>query len=122
MLPSTKDSVGARILKKMGWKLGQGIGPRITLKQRRAQDIAVGIYSVKRDLEDDEEANKHMYAPRDTPLLIVDRKDNSHGIGYTPGMGLNTTVGGNKDHNGPKLSGESLITEPRMHCLTLFRL
>ncbi|KIK76568.1 hypothetical protein PAXRUDRAFT_18101 [Paxillus rubicundulus Ve08.2h10] len=28
--PAPKDSVGARILKKMGWKLGQGIGPRVT--------------------------------------------------------------------------------------------
>ncbi|KAJ3755512.1 hypothetical protein EV360DRAFT_85844 [Lentinula raphanica] len=32
MLPPTNESVGARILKKMGWRVGQGIGPRVTLK------------------------------------------------------------------------------------------
>lgn len=107
MLPPPTDSAGARILKKMGWRIGQGIGPRVTWRQRRKQDLAAstGPDDTLPD-EDDEEASKHTYAPRDTPMLIVDRKDNAHGLGYTPGMGLNDSlgVGGKAAAKGPNLS------------------
>lgn len=122
MLPAPKDSVGARILKKMGWRLGQGIGPRISLKQRKVQDAqayeattGAKYQGVTLDIEEeDEEANKHTYAPRDTPILTVRRKDNSHGLGYTPGMSLqeslgNNTTGGGK---GPKLAGKHRCRYP----------
>ncbi|KAF9473416.1 DUF1604-domain-containing protein [Pholiota conissans] len=115
LLPAPKDSVGAKMLKKMGWRLGQGIGPRISLKQRKLQDtqaydaLTGTRYSgTTLDLpEDDEEANKHTYAPRDTPILVVKRKDNFHGLGYVPGRSLqdslgNTAAGVSK---GPKLAG-----------------
>ncbi|KII86063.1 hypothetical protein PLICRDRAFT_56526 [Plicaturopsis crispa FD-325 SS-3] len=104
MLPAPKDSVGARILKKMGWRLGQGIGPRMTWRQRRKQDLQASTGNAL-DLapEDDEEANKHTYAPRDTAVLLVDRKDNSHGLGYRPGMGLHESVG-TKGPAGPRLA------------------
>ena len=81
MLPPPKDSVGARILKKMGWRVGQGIGPRLTWRQRKLQDLQastgpqIDAESIQGD-EDSEEASKHTYAPRDTPILLVDRKDN----------------------------------------------
>jgi G patch domain-containing protein 1 len=59
--------------------------------------------------EDAEEAKKHTYAPRDTPILLVDRKDNAHGLGYRAGMGLNDSLGvskGTEGLKGPKLSCE----------------
>ena len=111
LLPPPTESAGARILKKMGWRIGQGIGPRITWKQRKLQDLqaSVGSRIGADDInvsEDDAEASKHMYAPRDTPILIVDRKDNSHGLGYHPGMSLNETFGvkSRGDAAGPKLA------------------
>lgn len=114
LLPAPKDSAGARILKKMGWRLGQGIGPRVTLAQRKKQDSearqAGSISRVTLDNltipDDDEEADKHTYAPRDTPLLVVERKDNWHGLGYRPGMGLNESLGskGQSQPKGPNLS------------------
>ncbi|KAF9565923.1 DUF1604-domain-containing protein [Agrocybe pediades] len=116
LVPAPKDSVGARILKKMGWRLGQGIGPRISLKQRKLQDAmaydaTTGTKFLGRTLDipdDDEEANKHKYAPRDTPVLVVKRKDNYHGLGYVPGMSLNESLGDNAasgSNSGPKLAG-----------------
>ncbi|KAF8806855.1 DUF1604-domain-containing protein [Phlegmacium glaucopus] len=114
LLPAPKDSVGARILKKMGWRLGQGIGPRISLKQRKAEDTlayqpTTGTRYTGHTLElpdDDEEASKHTYAPRDTPVLHVNRKDNSHGLGYVPGLSLNESLGGNSGvSQGPRLAG-----------------
>lgn len=112
LAPPASDSVGARILKKMGWRIGQGIGPRITYSQKLAHERERGIPVPRDDKEgEDEEAKKHMYPRRDTPLLFVQRKDNSHGLGYTPGMGLNDSLGrgGGGDERdaegrGPKLS------------------
>ncbi|KAJ7483173.1 hypothetical protein FB451DRAFT_1438693 [Mycena latifolia] len=110
MLPAAKDSAGARILKKMGWRIGQGIGPRVTLRQRKLQDMEAlsGRRVLGADVivpDDDEEASKHTYAPRDTPILVVERKDNTHGLGYHPGMGLNESVGGKSGvASGPKLA------------------
>lgn len=109
MLPPPTDSAGARILKKMGWRLGQGIGPRVSLRQRKLQDAQAlrGTEDIITIPEDDEEASKHTYAPRDTRILLVDRKDNSHGLGYQPGMGLNESLGvkGSKGKVGPNLAG-----------------
>ncbi|KAK0466836.1 uncharacterized protein EV420DRAFT_1617123 [Desarmillaria tabescens] len=111
MLPAPKDSVGARILKKMGWRMGNGIGPRVSLKQRKLQDLQAytgqaSSSDVIKVADDDEEASKHTYAPRDTPVIRFDRKDNFHGLGYRPGMSLNESLGvnGGKSSSGPNLS------------------
>ncbi|TFY64484.1 hypothetical protein EVJ58_g2600 [Rhodofomes roseus] len=88
LAPAPKDSVGARILKKMGWRLGQGVGPRLTHAQRRTE---LGPRAPKEEGED-EEAQKHLYPRRDTAVLIAPRKDNFHGLGYTPGMRLEEAV------------------------------
>ncbi|KAI5895592.1 uncharacterized protein SCHCODRAFT_02699468 [Schizophyllum commune H4-8] len=110
MLPPPTDSAGARILKKMGWKLGQGVGPRVSLRQRRIQDMqaASGHTLAADDIalpdDGDEEASKHTYAPRDTPVLLVPRKDNTHGLGYRPGMGLGESSGSGKERAGPNIA------------------
>lgn len=117
LAPPSQDSVGARVLKKMGWRLGQGIGPRISYEQRKKQDYEAGF--VKTGDEDDEEAKKHMYPRRDTPLLLVSRKDNSHGLGYTPGFSLNDSLGGRNggEQKGPHISGIFLVFTSSEVCL-----
>lgn len=113
--------MGARILKKMGWRLGQGIGPRLTYAQRKAQDA--GFLDPSKEIEGDEEdvaeAKKHMYPRRDTQVMLAPRKDNFHGLGYSPGMGLNESVGygqgGERGPGGPNISGTS-----RQVLVTLF--
>lgn len=105
LLPPPKDSVGARLLKKMGWRLGQGIGPRITYKQLRAQEGR----AIEQDEIVDEEANKHLYAPRDTKTITFHKKEDSFGLGYVPGQGLTNIVQGQNGkpaQSGPTLSGE----------------
>ncbi len=117
LAPPVQDSVGARILKKMGWRMGQGIGPRITYEQRRAQDVGSSGIQAGADVEADEEAKKHLFPRRDTPLLAVSRKDNSHGLGYSPGMGLNESLGQGGSSSavkGPRLAG---MSTSRMHVL-----
>ena len=117
LLPPAKDSVGARILRKMGWRLGQGIGPRVTWEKRKEQDVLYsdGI-STKDNLkeEEDEEAKKHMYPPRDTKVPFFPKKDNYFGLGYIPGLGLTELVSGSSGQpssssNGPNLSGNFIF-------------
>ncbi|KAI8996466.1 hypothetical protein BD414DRAFT_478086 [Trametes punicea] len=110
LAPPPKDSVGARILKKMGWRPGQGIGPRLTYAQRKRQDAGFLDPSkeVEGDEDDIEEAKKHMYPRRDIPVITAPRKDNFHGLGYAPGLGLNESVGygagSQREPSGPKIA------------------
>jgi G patch domain-containing protein 1 len=57
---------------------------------------------------EDAEAIKHTYAPRDTKMLLVSRKDDFHGLGYTPAMGLRSSGKHATDVSGPRLSCMSL--------------
>lgn len=89
----------------MGWRLGQGIGPRITYKQLRAQEGR----PIEEDEVVDEEANKHLYAPRDTKTIAFHKKENAFGLGYIPGQGLTDILHGRNGQSvesGPALSGE----------------
>ncbi|KAI8880634.1 hypothetical protein K501DRAFT_254693 [Backusella circina FSU 941] len=62
------DSLGVRLLRKMGWKPGQGVGPRI--KKRQEDD------------DDDEYMNNVDFAPRDTPIENYQPKRDTYGLGY----------------------------------------
>ncbi|KIJ55479.1 hypothetical protein M422DRAFT_240099 [Sphaerobolus stellatus SS14] len=101
LLPTSKDSVGARLLRKMGWRPGQGIGPRITYQQLRAQEgNPIPPHEIL-----DEEATKHLYAPRDTKPIIYVKKENAFGLGYVPGQGLNEIINkGREEDGGPRIS------------------
>ncbi len=108
LLPPPQDSAGAQLLKKLGWRVGQGIGPRITYEQLRKQDLASSTLpasSVPGFNDDDEEAKKHLYAPRDTKLAILQSKKNSFGLGYVPGAGLSEIVDGDTRQAGSRISG-----------------
>ena len=89
----------------MGWRLGQGIGPRITYRQLRGQEGR----PIEEDEVVDEEANKHLYAPRDTKTITFHKKENAFGLGYVPGQGLSDVVQGRSGQpveSSPNLSGE----------------
>lgn len=99
----------------MGWRIGQGIGPRLTYAQRKKQDA--GFLDPTKEVDGDEgdveEAKKHLYPRPDTPVLVFRRKDNFHGLGYSPGLGLNDSVGYTKDADrnatGPNISGTRFL-------------
>ncbi|KAI7853635.1 hypothetical protein BDC45DRAFT_545559 [Circinella umbellata] len=67
MVGPTNDSVGIRLLRKLGWKPGQGIGPR---KKIHVDYVEI----VGRD--------DVTFAPRDTPIVDFKSKTNSFGLGY----------------------------------------
>lgn len=111
----------------MGWRIGQGIGPRLTYAQRKVQDSGFMDYSREADgNEADEEAKKHTYPRRDTPVIVSQRKDNFHGIGYVPGMSLQESLGsrhGESTRKGPNISGmllKSIEYRQQLKPLNLF--
>ena len=111
LMPPLEDSAGVRLLKKMGWRPGQGIGPRVSWRTRKIQDLlAAGksINGVDIDaLDDDEEAKRHLYPPRDTVVPRVSMKTDGYGIGYKTAAGLVESLGQKGPQTkGPKLSGE----------------
>ncbi|KAG9081814.1 hypothetical protein FRC06_005378 [Ceratobasidium sp. 370] len=98
-LPAS-DSPGSQLLRKMGWKPGQGIGPRVSYARRRQQDIDAGV--VKQGAPEDPEAGKHLFAPRDTPVLLFRPKENAHGLGHVGPARLGGEVVSGKE--GPSIS------------------
>ncbi|KAH8983155.1 hypothetical protein EDB86DRAFT_3106500 [Lactarius hatsudake] len=108
LMPPLEDSPGVRLLKKMGWRPGQGVGPRVTWRTRKIQDLlAAGksIDGVDVDaLDDDEEAKRHMYPPRDTVVPRFSMKSDSHGLGYTSAPGLVESLGQKR----PEVKGPTL--------------
>ncbi|KTW26315.1 hypothetical protein T552_02801 [Pneumocystis carinii B80] len=90
-----KESVGIRLLKKMGWKEGQGVGP---LVKRSALD----------DETEDEYASKYLFAPKDSIIDFFKNKTDLYGLGYVPAPAIER-LQHLTDNNTPKfgISGTS---------------
>ncbi|KAG9080904.1 hypothetical protein FRC07_014763, partial [Ceratobasidium sp. 392] len=80
------------------------IGPRVSYARRRQQDIDAGV--VKHGAPEDPEAGKHLFAPRDTPVLLFRAKENAHGLGHVGPvrLGGGEVSGAAKDKEGPNIS------------------
>lgn len=87
-MPS-KSSIGHTLLQKLGWRPGQGVGPRVTLRKLKIQEGKLGRIRAGMEVEDDvAEASKHTYAPRDARLLVYDSKEGREGLGFEKGRGM----------------------------------
>jgi G patch domain-containing protein 1 len=116
LMPPLEDSPGVRLLKKMGWRLGQGVGPRVSWRTRKIQDLLAAGKSIDSvdldalngndDDDADEEAKRHLYPPRDTVVPRVPMKTDAYGIGFRAGAGLMESLGEKRPQSkGPKLAG-----------------
>jgi G patch domain-containing protein 1 len=94
LIQPASSSIGQKLLVKLGWRPGQGIGPRVSARKRRIQErklqsggaTAISFQVDDADDLDDAEASKHTYAPRDTKLPVYDGKQGKEGLGYTGGQ------------------------------------
>lgn len=73
---SSTGNMGVKLLQKMGWREGQGIGPRV----KRAANL---------DEHDADSDEKHMFAPEDVVMIAFSRKTDYKGIGYDGEARLN---------------------------------
>ncbi|KAG7189842.1 hypothetical protein KM043_017499 [Ampulex compressa] len=92
LLKPVKDTVGIVLLKKMGWKPGQGVGSRITKKEKakirqRNERIRAFHESLNETMESSEDSededNNITFAPDDYEPFRCNPKDNYFGIGYS---------------------------------------
>ena len=79
LIKPKEDTMGVKILRKMGWREGQGVGPRV---QRKLMD----------DGNDDDGGETYSLAPINTAIIALERKTNANGLGYTSRPGLEKRV------------------------------
>ncbi|KAM5236843.1 G patch domain-containing protein 1 [Ctenodactylus gundi] len=87
-----KLSIGFELLRKMGWKEGQGVGPRVKRRPRRQKpDPGVKIYGCalppggsegSEDEDDDYLPDNVTFAPKDVTPVDFTPKDNVRGLAY----------------------------------------
>lgn len=90
LIAPTQSSIGEKLLQKLGWRPGQGIGPRVTLRKLKIQEGKLGKARLGMDdsEHDDAEAGKHTFAPRDVKLLVYESKEDKQGLGFEKGKGM----------------------------------
>ncbi|KAK5030146.1 hypothetical protein LTR13_008459 [Exophiala sideris] len=64
-----EETIGSKLLKRMGWREGQGIGPRI----KRAANLGD---------EEIDTSETHLFAPDDVRIVSLARKTDRKGLGY----------------------------------------
>ncbi|KAM0817013.1 putative G-patch domain-containing protein [Seiridium cardinale] len=69
------ETMGVKLLKRMGWKEGQGIGPRVRRKARLevGQNGAVHVQG---------DAETHLFAPENVQMIAFVKKLDRKGLGY----------------------------------------
>lgn len=83
------DTMGLQLLRRMGWKDGQGIGPKV----RRSARLDVGKGPTQTKVE------THLFAPDNAPMIRFTRKTDRKGLGHQGGAKLEG-LGRNKDAEG----------------------
>jgi G patch domain-containing protein 1 len=66
------ETIGVKLLKKMGWKEGQGVGPKVRRKAR--------LGGVERPGEDADAT--YLFAPENTHMISFIRKNDHKGLGF----------------------------------------
>lgn len=72
---NSQDSMGIRLLQKMGWRPGQGVGPKVLRKARADTEVE--------DEDLDIGGEKHLFAPENTKIIDFVKKNDFKGLGYS---------------------------------------
>lgn len=73
LLKTGGETMGVKLLKKMGWREGQGIGPKVRRKADLGDSTAPG---------GDGPDQTHLFAPGNPPMVAFIRKTDHKGLGY----------------------------------------
>lgn len=100
-LHPVKETIGIKLLRSMGWKPNQGVGERLSKKEKKERrkkyeetrkygcDLPSGLQQreIRQQTSDGEEtgdeSDDQLYAPDDVPAFVVKPKSNLFGLGYT---------------------------------------
>ena len=73
ILKTGGDTMGVKLLKKMGWREGQGVGPKLRRKARLDED---------QELADGSDQQTHLFAPENSSMIAFIRKSDRKGLGF----------------------------------------
>lgn len=73
ILKTSGETMGFRLLKKMGWREGQGVGPKVRRKARLDQD---------QDMQGETGQETHLFAPENSAMISFTRKVDRKGLGF----------------------------------------
>lgn len=101
------ETAGTKLLRRMGWKEGQGIGPKIRRRARLdTRGAAVG-----------QGAETYLFAPENVVMIHIVRKTDRRGLGYDgqPSLGIlgSTTKNGLADQSDDEDADEGGLGRPR---------
>lgn len=74
---TTGETMGVKLLKKMGWREGQGVGPKVRRKARLDDHQTPGALDGR-----DATTETHLFAPADSEMIAFMKKKNRQGLGY----------------------------------------
>ena len=80
---TTGETMGVKLLQRMGWRQGQGVGPKV---KRRAKG-------------DDGKGEAHLFAPENSRMISFDRKTDRKGVGFAGEERLESGCTGNDSDN-----------------------
>ncbi|KAF6227805.1 hypothetical protein HO173_011907 [Letharia columbiana] len=73
ILKTSGETMGVKLLKKMGWREGQGVGPKVRRKARLEEDQEPGGGS---------DQQTHLFAPENSRMISFIRKSDRKGLGF----------------------------------------
>ncbi|XP_053722137.1 G patch domain-containing protein 1 [Synchiropus splendidus] len=100
LIAPARSSVGVELLRRMGWREGQGVGPRVKKRPRRRQTDGARVYgcalppagSEESEEDDDDFAPENVtFAPKDVTPVDFTPRVGVQGLGYCgldPGQAL----------------------------------
>lgn len=89
------ETMGVKLLKKMGWREGQGIGPKVRRKANLADDRSLG---------DDGSFGTHLFAPENPPMVAFTRKLDHKGLGFEGEVRLDSRL---RSGNGQEIESDA---------------
>lgn len=89
LLKTGGETMGVKLLRKMGWREGQGIGPKV----RRRANLGDGAAHTGGDA-----GETYLFAPENPPMIAFNQKNDHKGLGYEGEARLQESHGaGGKD-------------------------
>ncbi|KAL4786050.1 hypothetical protein BJX76DRAFT_140378 [Aspergillus varians] len=100
----TGETIGVKLLKKMGWREGQGIGPKV----RRKADLGDG-----KAHPGDNADQTYLFAPENPPMVSFIRKNDYKGLGFEgeARLGSRQEERDESDEDADPFFGRRLITD-----------
>lgn len=73
IMKSSGETMGVKLLKKMGWREGQGVGPKIRRSAR--------LHEVQ-DMDAEANEKTHLFAPENSTMISLTKKNDRKGLGF----------------------------------------